>query len=574
MKTPNPLNRETDMNVYDDLICELKAENLLEQDQVPTSTPIPNHGAKSAAAPVAAIRGSQVTTRSAERPHLQFTDDDGSYSSNAHIVSAPEFSGAGEMANVELEIAVDDEVALVDDLPEFEKPEDESEFFRRRAMEEVGSLQLVEHLFSNVEREYMRVVPEVFNDLEVKKALHRFLQVSGNTDSSEHAEAEFLLMQETESWNAALCERNEHISVAAIRQFCENSRPALSSQALISLSRFYRNAPYTEDVRAKFDFVMTKLFTRDIGGQKRKLLFGHNDMIAHIQTLYENWSSILLYSKAEHSEAVLASTGEFKAFAKEAEEARSFDQLLEVGFFDRVKNYKEALGELFYVPEVAAEVMDCNVRIGNRYVDLIEREKMAFDNASLQEKYGLADDLLISAATGKTLRLVELLEQTTDDGPYEETTAEEQPAATPIARTATTIDIEKVPSFFTIDVAGVNRWLLAATLLVVLSCIGLFLWSERSAETAVATPAKTIQLTNAELAQQIGVVRATGQTLYAVMKPSFEELSEDQRRALLEKTSLFAKEKGLSRVELINRKGKTVGFASGERMELFTPTEK
>ena len=55
---------------------------------------------------------------------------------------------------------------------------------------------MVEHMISAIEREYMKTVPTAYDDLEAKKALHKFLQVSGRLDTLEYAEAECALLTE------------------------------------------------------------------------------------------------------------------------------------------------------------------------------------------------------------------------------------------------------------------------------------------------------------------------------------------------------------------------------------------
>src|SRR5688500_16175264 len=57
-------------------------------------------------------------------------------------------------------------------------PANEREAHRRRAMDEVTSLQMVEHVLSGIEREHMKMSPQTFDDLDVKKALHKYLQVN------------------------------------------------------------------------------------------------------------------------------------------------------------------------------------------------------------------------------------------------------------------------------------------------------------------------------------------------------------------------------------------------------------
>jgi len=61
--------------------------------------------------------------------------------------------------------------------PEITKPKmvgTEKEYFRKRAMDEVTGLQMVEHVLSGVEREQMKTVPKPYDDLPVKLALHDF----------------------------------------------------------------------------------------------------------------------------------------------------------------------------------------------------------------------------------------------------------------------------------------------------------------------------------------------------------------------------------------------------------------
>src|SRR4026209_521634 len=126
-------------------------------------------------------------------------------------------------------------------------------------------------------------------------------------------------MRETEAWSSALSGRDRKISVANLRRFCENSRPVLSSQALIALARYYRNSAFSEQTRAKFDFVMTRLFSREIEGAKRKVLFGRAEMIGHIKTLYANWASVALYSTDDVSLKARAIVAGFEDRVAEAE---------------------------------------------------------------------------------------------------------------------------------------------------------------------------------------------------------------------------------------------------------------
>ena len=243
-------------------------------------------------------------------------------------------------AEEEIEISVENyENPLVS-----QESSDDHDFYRRRATEEVNSLKIVEHVISAIEREYKKSLPKAYDDLKVSLALHDFLKVTEKPNSPEHAQAEFKLMQETESWYSALSQRDKGISVSDLRRYCENAKPALSAQALISLARFYRNSPFSEPVRAKFDMVLTRLLTKEKWDDTRELIFTREELITQISHLYADWASIPLYELNDDSD-VLIGVLKFEDFANEVKEADSFDELIRKDFFNRLKIFKEGTGE-------------------------------------------------------------------------------------------------------------------------------------------------------------------------------------------------------------------------------------
>lgn len=518
------------MNVFEDLIEELKGENLLED------TVIDLHRADAA-------------------PGTVDEDDSGLFETG---FNSDEFS-TGEVA---AEASGESEELLETDLPQIEKPASEREFFRKRAMDEVSSLQMVEHVLSGVEREHMKMTPVSFDDLEAKKALHRFLQVSGELKSPGHAEAEFALRHETEAWSFALFERDQKISVANIRRFCEESHPVLSSQALISLARFYRNSPYSEDVRGKFEFVMTRLFSRDTEDETRLLLFPRHEMAGHISTLYANWSSIALYSHAEDAVEVSLTVTRFDEFSVEVENAETFDELLESDFFNKVRVYKQESAEMFYVSEVTAAAISCNLKIGNKYVELINKEKAISDVRTIEEKYGYTYDQIVSNAAGKTLLLVDLLKLTNERRAFDAIDISSYGSAS-----GSKTSKSKSDSGF--ELFGINRWLMVVAFAAILASVGVYFWTERSAgedaATAVATPLK---IDDPDVKKHFRSLRSSNETLYAMTQPTFDVLSEEQQKELLQKVLKLAIERNLQKVNLLNNKGRSIAFASKERLEL------
>ncbi|NOT49469.1 MAG: hypothetical protein HOP17_17230 [Acidobacteria bacterium] len=532
------------MSVFEDLIDELKNENLLE-DTVVVNT----NRADAAARPDEAVVLQRELPESSVEPKIE--------------------SSVKPTMPMEVLDAVSPE-PLDLDLPQIERPANEREFYRKRAMDEVSSLQMVEHVLSGVEREHMKTVPVPFDDLNAKKALHRFMQVSGDLKSPEHAEAEFILRQETEAWSYALFERDQKISVANIRRFCEESRPVLSSQALIALARFYRNSPYSEDIRGKFDYVMTRLFSRETEEGLRRLLFQYADMIGHINTLYANWSSIALYTHEDDQIEVSLTITRFDEFRIEIENAESFDELLESDFFSRVRSYKEESAEMFYVPEVVARAIRCNLAIGNRFIDLMGKERARSTTEKISEKYEDVDQL-VSNVAGKTLVLSEVLAMEIGEAGADE--GDIQADAPPTAAKAAPPRVRrKTDDDSRFDFFGINKWLMIVGAICLLLSAGVYMWGEKIAagDGSNLVTAKPMAIDDPDIKMYVRSPRTSEETLYAVAEPAFDSLDDDKKKELLAKMQKLAASKNLKKVSLLNSKGRTVGFASQNRLEIIS----
>ncbi|MGH9949730.1 MAG: hypothetical protein ACRD6X_21390, partial [Pyrinomonadaceae bacterium] len=499
------------MNVFEDLIGELKDENLLEDTVI------------------------DVKKTLVEDEALLMTEDQ------------------VEIEQVEFETNTEVPAAGV---PEFETRAGDREFFRKRAVDEVASLQMVEHVLSGVEREHMKVPAAPYDDLEVKKALHIFLQAPN--DENVNADAEYKLLQETQGWHAALYTRDKGVSVSNIRRFCENSRPILSSNALMALARFYRNSPFSEDVRTKFEYVMTRLFARDAGNERRQLLFSRKEMIGHIRTLYANWSSINYHTAEENRSEIDLSVQCFDDLVKHFEAVESFDELLNADVFNTVRQYKEECGELFFTAETTAAAIECNIRLGNKYVFLIVKEKKEVGSAKLEEKYGFQYDQIASNAAGKTLVLEDLLNgRPANEGSEEGTVAEFEQESFDIARSVP-VSNAKSSDGKESALAGVNRWLVAATILVALVSGGMYFWADKIAgsDSAVLV-ADEVELGGTDLKPHLRTMRTSNGTAYGVTEPSWDAMSEDDKKEFLKKAYEFARSKGQEKVNLLNYKGRT-----------------
>lgn len=522
------------MSVFEELIDELKEEDLLEEtifsinqksNAPPPPTQIP---------PAPAILANQ---EEASSPVSETAPESDSESEGEDMFSHP--------------------------------PADEREVYRKRAMDEVSSLQMVEHVLSGIEREHMKMTPVMFDDLEVKKALHKYLQVNAPVNSDEHSEAEYHLYHETEKWFTALSKRDNNISVANVRRFCENSRPVLSSQALIALARFYRNSPYSESVRGKFDFVMTRLFSREIGDEKRKLLFGRFEMLGHVQSLYSNWASLsILNPDDENNPSVGSAVAGFESFVRESEGADAFDQLIGSDFFNRIRLFKEQANELFMEPAVTSAAIECNVRIGNRFIDLIQKEREVTSQESVEQKYGYSYDTIISNAASKTLLLLDLLrESRADEVGTKDVRSETQPSRK-------SVDFERAPieEKSTTGKFAVNKWVVIVAIVALLATGGIYFWSENAATSQSSVEiAPGIDLSGTDLNTHLREASTSSETLYGVTQPTWDALSEDAQKEFLSKALFFAKSKGIKKVNFLNSRGRTVAYASDDRLEILRP---
>ena len=525
------------MNIFEDLIDELKEENLIEQTviEVKKAKDDSDKKEKSAAAAVQPeiVRPAETVSK------VETTETDSSESAAQNPPIAVEAEAPENAAN-------------------------EADIYRQRAIEEVTFLQMVEAAFAGVEREQMKIIPKPFDDLAVKKVLHLFLQAAADANSDEHARAQFALLQETESWHSSLALRDKRMLTANLRRYCETSRPPLSSPALIALARFYRNSSYSEQVRSKFDLVVTRLFSKETGDSRRELVFTHDELVAHLKELYADWSSVPLYATEETDAEINSTIETFQKFAAEADEALSFDELVKSNFFNRLHFFKEATNENFFAPVVTATGIETNVRVGNRYVELVQREKELGGADRFENKYGFLSDS-ISEATSKTLSLVELLNQKKPEpapveekpvvkaGPVKKETAEEK-AELPKEQSAEEAALANSKSY---------KWVFVATAVVALLILAIYFTAKPdSNEPKPNQPPPKISIENSSLFKEyLQEARIQEGALSGIVAASWNSLTDEKKREALKQMLNLGGAKGYTKVRLVDEKGVIVGSA-------------
>ncbi len=564
------------MNVFEDLIEELKDEDLLEQtvinnSETNESKDFGNNQAKVLLDVENADTLLAEEILETERFLQQLEEDHQNDEIESEIVEPTQ-------ENL-LEIGFPTQIQLdsinphsTNNEPQNPKPKQklsEFEFFRKRAMEEVASLQMVDNIFTSVEREQMKIIPKPFDDLTVKKVLHSFLQVPGDVGVNKHAEAEFELRQGTESWYSSLSERDREISVENLRYCCETTRPPLSPPALLALAKFYRNAPFSEAGRNKFDLIITRLFSRDIEHNKRELVFSHRELSEHLSELYAEWESIAFYPTEENDEEILLTVLKFEDFISEANRADSFDDLIKTEFFNRVRALKRSAGETFYAPQVAAMSIFCNVKIGNRYVDLLDIEKEKTFEEAIEEKYGFIFDQSISDSTNKSLQLSELLKKQKEKAKIfdikqiERQQKEKQKSknANGVQNISENIVLQKILS--------INKVILAAAVLTIILTVGLYFWVEVIAtQPESSDKAQQVYLENTEFKEFIQSAKVNNETLFVIGTSAWETLTIDKKKEMLSKLLADGKTKNYKKVHLANQKGLIIGSANQDNIEL------
>ncbi len=527
------------MSLFQDLINELKEDNLLETTVIETK------------------------------------NDDG----KPEISADSKNSSAGQTANVQsltAERQSKDENSLLNkNPPTRDQPENqyikqfqEQEFFRKQAVDEIAGLQMVEHVISGAEREQMKIVPQGFDDLAVKKLLHHFLQITDDLNSEAHTGADADLKNETQNWGVSLARRDKRISVSHLRQFCENTKPVLSSQALISLAKFYRNLPYSEPVRSKFDLVVTRLFSKEIYGDKRFLVFTREELSGHLKDLYAEWMSIRFFTNEENQTEIDRAVEIFDDFIKECEASESFDVLIKTDFFNRLRTFKESIQELFFQPEITAAAVETSIKVGNRYVELIEIERSFVSSADIEDKYGLLHDQTISDATSKTLQLVELLKEKA----VEEVEDNQTPSAGKEAFNYAETEIRNPLKELDNKSVGVNvnKTLLIVAILVALICGGLYFWSNSAAKESFSQDENVhkVNLDNSPFKGFLRSARITNDTYYALLSPKWENIPAPKKEDFLKIISDDGKTKGYSKVVLLDKNGNNRGFADNSVIKI------
>ena len=118
----------------------------------------------------------------------------------------------------------------------------------------------------------------------------------------------------------------------------------------------------------------------------------------------------------------------------------------------------------------------------------------------------------------------------------------------------------------------VNKWLLATTIIAIVGSLGLYLWVEYfNPPPKLSETVKTINLENSSLKEYIQTARLNGDMFYGIITPNWDNMDDEKKEEFLRKIVLVGGEKGFAKITLMNKQGRTVGYASPEKVEVYTP---
>lgn len=509
------------MNVFEDLVVELKEANLLEETMFDRPSAVDNgHGGLVTHEDFALADGDDWTA--------EFSDHSESTSS-----TVAERLPVGNIDAV-----------------------------RSKLAENIAALQLAEFVITSAE-ELLGKHCSTFDDLAIKKAFHHYSRACDDPESEECFESEVALHEVIDAWESDLAERDDAIPPTAIRWYIENASPPLSPQALFALIRFYLSGTYSASAISKFDFVVTRLFSKFVDGLRRETICSRKEIVRHLRMRYAQWGIETTDHLHTDDPDVSLAIQMLDDFAGEAANAASLLEFASNTLLERLVEFKQNAKSLLLVPEAAAAMIECNLSVATKVIDLL--------GPAGPQSLGLAglDAVLLSEAVARSF------ESGDDAVQVDETESEDETASTerPSGRKPRPVKAKKKQAAkaraFTGSLFGINKWLLIATMVTLVLSVGIYVWAEYFASEPVSgVGVRVVDLEKPELKQYVKTTKVSGNMLYAVITPAYERLEPAKKREFLDAVRREGEQKGFSRVSLLNTQGKAVGFASDERIDL------
>jgi hypothetical protein len=279
--------------------------------------------------------------------------------------------------------------------------------------EEAMSLRITEKFLSLVETSLLRDARPAFPVSAIKDHLKNINPRSGTDDVARQASIQGL-RAEFAKWREYLAETDASIETFHLRRYCDASLASMNDKIFLSLARFYRAVPLSRNSQSKFDLMMTRAFTRGMRGRNRLMSFDRDAIAEKIRELYSDWQESSAGTGSEEDDIQDAEI-RFNAFIAEAHSLSEFDGLIESDIFERLREFKRDLGEMYFAPECVAAAVECNVTVGQTFDSLMTVLNSSL-NQRLGEKIDFAGALIDGSLEGQS-SLVDLLAGMSGDDP-------------------------------------------------------------------------------------------------------------------------------------------------------------
>ncbi|HEX8195861.1 MAG TPA: hypothetical protein VF571_06710 [Pyrinomonadaceae bacterium] len=269
---------------------------------------------------------------------------------------------------------------------------DNSSLQTNRVFTDAYALQVAEQVLTNIERVQLKVPHKSYDAKKISALLGEY-KAGQTEETGESLQIEFRVLQELHFWRLTLARRDEAVKTFHLRRFYDENASSVTAQMLAALGCFYRSLMPSFEVRSKYDFVVTQLFSTKLPDKPRYVRIGGEELIEHLQRYNVVWTGIEIdwadkKTRRIREEAIAV----FDALRAEVGGYNRLEDLLKSNFFNRVRRHKQYLGETFFAPEVTAASIQCSVAVGNKFSQLVSEENESFRN-SLESEHGGIDVL-------------------------------------------------------------------------------------------------------------------------------------------------------------------------------------
>ncbi|MDQ4120318.1 MAG: hypothetical protein M3209_02480 [Acidobacteriota bacterium] len=325
-----------------------------------------------------------------------------------------------------------------------QQAEENSSLLTNRVFTDAYALQVAEQVLTNIEQTQLKAPAKSYDLKKVRTMLSEY-KSSLSDESGEALQIEFRVLQELHFWRSSLARRDELVKTFHLRRFYDENVESVTAQMLAALGCFYRSLMPSYEVRSKYDFVLTQLFSSKLPGKPRYVRIVGDELIERLQRFNVVWTGIEIdWADEKTRRAREDAIAVFESFRREVADFNRLEDLLKSKFFERIRRHKQYLGESFFAPEVTAASIRCNVEVGNKFAQLVAEENESFRQA-LESEHGGAD-VLGMVLEENPAHSINLLKQINPDFEF---SAEESETVEP--ETTTEFESEK-PSVFTNDV--------------------------------------------------------------------------------------------------------------------------